>query len=105
MLLWANRSNYGEKTMLSQKFAGRSLATIGGTFAMIMAATGVEAAILPAPVGDFSTSVVQLVGDACGPGRQAGANGVCHPDSWFTRRYYCPPGMHLGPYGRRCLPN
>jgi len=92
--------------MLSQKFAGRSLAAIAGTFAMVMAATGVEAAILPAPVGGHSTLGVQLAaGNVCGPGAQMGANGVCHPDSWFTRRYYCPPGMHLGPYGRRCLPN
>jgi hypothetical protein len=94
-----------ENTMLSRKLVGGSLAAIAGAFAMIMAATAVEAAILPAAVSDYSISGVQLAGDACGPGRQAGPNGVCHPDSWFTRRLSCPPGAHLGPYGRRCLPN
>jgi len=91
--------------MLSRILASGSLAAIAGAFAMIMTATAVEAAILPAPVGDYSTSGVQLAGDACGPGRQAGPNGVCHPDSWFSRRFACPPGTHLGAYGRRCWPN
>ena len=91
--------------MLSRKLASGSLAAIAGAFAMIMAATAADAAIMPAPVVDYSTSGVQLADGACGPGRQQGPNGVCHPDSWFTRRMACPPAMHLGPYGHRCLPN
>jgi hypothetical protein len=92
--------------MLSQKIAARPLAAIAGAFAVVMAATAAEAAILAAPAGGYSTSEAQLAaGNVCGPGAQMGANGVCHPDSWFTRRYYCPPGTHLGPNGRRCWPN
>jgi hypothetical protein len=61
---------------------------------------------LPAPVGDSSIAGLQLAaGDICGAGRQMGPNGVCHPDSWFTRRLACPPGTHLGPGARRCWPN
>lgn len=91
--------------MLSRKLAGCSLAAIVCAFGIVLTVTGVEAAILRAPVLDYSTSGVQLAQGACGPGRHAGLNGVCHPDSWFTRRMACPPGMHLGPYGRRCWPN
>jgi hypothetical protein len=47
----------------------------------------------------------ELATDACGPGRHAGLNGVCHPNSWFARRITCPPGTHLGPYRRRCWPD
>ncbi|MGO8799279.1 MAG: hypothetical protein ACLQE9_07985 [Roseiarcus sp.] len=91
--------------MLSGKLAGAK-AAIAGALAMIMAATAAGAAVLPAPVVDASISGVQLAaGNVCGPGAQQGANGVCHPDSWFVRRRICPFGMHLGPMGHRCLPN
>ncbi len=91
--------------MLSRQFTIGSLATIAGAFTMLAVATTAEAAIPPAPVGDPATAGVQRIVDACGPGRRPGANGVCHPDSWFTRRLSCPPGMHLGPGSRHCWPN
>lgn len=90
--------------MLSRQSAKGALTTIAGAIAMILAVTAAEAAMTP--VGDYLTSSVQLAaGNACGAGQQMGANGVCHSDAWFTRRRLCPPGMHAGPYRRRCLPN
>jgi hypothetical protein len=91
--------------MLSRQFTSCSLAAIAGAFTMMMAATTADAAILPAPVSDSSIFDVQLAGDVCGPGRRPGANGVCHPESWFLRRAACPPGTHLGAARRRCWPN
>ncbi len=92
--------------MVSRTLASGSLAAIAGAFALILAAPAVDAAVLPTRLGDAALPAAQLVaGNVCGPGRQMGQNGVCHPDSWFARRWACPPGMHLGAYGRRCWPN
>ena len=90
--------------MLSSRSVSRALAATG-VFCAIMAASAVEAAIMPTPGVESAISVVQPAYGSCGPGRQPGLNGVCHPDGWFAFRRACPPGWHVGAYGRRCRPN
>jgi hypothetical protein len=90
--------------MLSRQLMLGSLAATAA-FAMLAGATTARAALPLAPVDDPAIAGVQRIVDACGPGRRPGPNGVCHPDSWFTRRLSCPPGTHLGPGSRRCWPN
>ena len=53
---------------------------------------------------------VILVEGGCGPGFHRGLLGACRPNRGgygepviVGRR--CPPGYHLGPYGRACRPN
>jgi hypothetical protein len=92
--------------MSSRDLASRAPAMIAGALALILTATTAGAAVLPAPVGESSISGLQsAAGNACAPGERLGLNGVCHPESWFIRRAPCPPGTHLGTYGRRCWPN
>ena len=64
-------------------------------------ATAASAGITPTPFGNADSLVVK-VAEGCGPGWWRGPGGVCHP---FARRRACPPGYHLGRYGKRCWPN
>ena len=59
------------------------------------------------PIGDANANIVQVAG-GCGPYRHRGPYGGCRPGGrpgGFVRGRACPPGFHLGPYGRRCRPN
>jgi hypothetical protein len=47
-------------------------------------------------------SLVTPAAEGCGPGRWRGPRGGCHP---FAVGRLCPPGYHIGRYGRRCWPN
>ena len=91
--------------MLFRQSFGRVLAATACAFAILATISTVEAAVMPAPGLAYAISDVQTSAGSCGPGRQPGLNGVCHPDAWFAFRRACPPGTHLGPYGRRCWPN
>jgi hypothetical protein len=51
---------------------------------------------------------VTLVYGGCGPYGHRGPYGGCRPGGqWggYGAGRPCPPGFHLGPYGRRCWPN
>jgi hypothetical protein len=72
---------------------------------IVSTAPAVEAAVMPTPAPQYALSDIQRTDGSCGPGRQQGLNGVCHSEGWFAYRRACPPGTHLGPYGRRCWPN
>lgn len=55
-----------------------------------------------------SSPHLTLVYGGCGPYGHRGPYGGCRPGGqwggyWAGRP--CPPGFHLGPYGRRCWPN
>jgi hypothetical protein len=63
-----------------------------------------EAAFLPAPIDQSAAPVVKIYG-GCGPYGHRGPYGGCRPGGqwggyWAGRP--CPPGFHLGPYGRHC---
>ncbi len=54
-----------------------------------------------------SSGIVQVYG-GCGPYSHRGPYGGCRPGGqWggYVPGYGCPPGWHVGPYGRRCWPN
>ena len=66
-----------------------------------------QAAMQLAPV-EKSVSPVILVYGGCGPYGHRGPYGGCRAGGqwggyWAGRP--CPPGFHLGPYGRHCWPN
>lgn len=51
--------------------------------------------------------LVQVYG-GCGPYRHRGPYGGCRPGGQaggYVRGRSCPRGFHIGPYGRRCVPN
>ena len=51
---------------------------------------------------------VTLVYGGCGPFGHRGPYGGCRTGGQFggyVRGRSCPPGFHIGPYGRRCQPN
>jgi hypothetical protein len=68
----------------------------------------IPAAAMPlAPAPSPEAPIVQVWG-GCGPYGHRGPYGGCRPGGqWGGYRWGrpCPPGFHLGPYGRRCWPN
>ncbi|MCE4223502.1 hypothetical protein HCU64_07040 [Methylobacterium sp. C25] len=51
--------------------------------------------------------IIQVYG-GCGPMGHRGPYGGCRSGGqWggYGRGRACPPGFHLGPYGRKCWPN
>lgn len=49
---------------------------------------------------------IELAAMGCGPGWTRGPMGHCHPMRMGRPVWRgCPRGMHLGPYGHRCLPD
>ena len=63
--------------------------------------TAASAGITPTPVGPADIPVVKVAED-CGAGSWRGPDGHCHP---MATKGSCPAGYHLGPDGKRCLPN
>jgi hypothetical protein len=68
-----------------------------------------SAAVTVAPVEKFNSAVIQVYG-GCGPYAHRGPYGGCRPGGqyggyWGYGVRPCPPGFHLGPYGRHCWPN
>jgi hypothetical protein len=75
-------------------------------FAAALAAPA-HAAMPVAPSETAGAPIVQAYG-GCGPYGHRGPYGGCRwGGQWGGYRYGrpCPPGFHLGPYGRRCWPN
>ena len=68
--------------------------------------TVANASMVPPPAERIGPPILQ-VAEGCGPGMWRGPNGVCHPAGAAGAGVVrpCPPGMHLGPEGRRCHPN
>jgi hypothetical protein len=64
-------------------------------------ATAAGAAVVRAPLAADNGSIIR-VAEGCGPGWWRGPGGRCHP---FATGRLCPPGYHIGPFGRRCWPN
>jgi hypothetical protein len=66
-----------------------------------------QAALFVAPVGKSNAPVVQVYG-GCGPYAHRGPWGGCRAGGQWGGYGWgrpCPPGFHLGPYGRQCWPN
>jgi hypothetical protein len=76
--------------------------------AMSLSLVGVaDAAVTVAPVEKSNSGIIQVYG-GCGPYGHRGPYGGCRAGGqWGGYRWgrACPPGFHLGPYGRRCWPN
>lgn len=76
--------------------------------AMSLSLVGVaDAAVTVAPIEKSNSAVIQVYG-GCGPYGHRGPYGGCRAGGqWGGYRWGrpCPPGFHLGPYGRQCWPN
>jgi hypothetical protein len=79
---------------------------LGLVVALALAAP-VQAATFVAPI-EKSIAPVTLAYGGCGPYAHRGPYGGCRPGGQWGGYGWgraCPPGFHLGPYGRRCWPN
>ncbi len=69
---------------------------------------GLSAQAMPVQNGfGADPEIIQVYG-GCGPYGHRGPWGGCRPGGQaggYWRGRACPPGFHLGPYGRRCRPN
>lgn len=91
--------------------AGRLALKFGAAIAvgaMLLAAPAAEAAMAPPPAVGYSNPDLQLAW--CGLGFHIGPLGACIAGGPGPRYAgppgrACPPGYHLGPYGRRCWAN
>jgi len=82
------------------------LAALGLAAGLCLAAPA-RAAMPVAPDG-VSKSPIILAYGGCGPFRHRGPYGGCRAGGQrggYGRGRACPPGFHLGPYGRKCWPN
>ncbi len=78
---------------------------------MVLAATAADAAMSPPRLAQSSGNDIQLAW--CGLGLHLGPLGACLAGGPGPGYYAgpadpgraCPPGYHLGPYGRRCWPS
>lgn len=93
------------KTLMSTALVLTALAPLAGRASPVPALT--------APATD--SAIVQVYG-GCGGYGHRGPYGGCRPGGQFSGYgpgyapgygpgYACPPGWHLGPYGRRCWGN
>lgn len=88
------------KTLMPAALAVAGLATAFATAASALPLSDAVAAGGAAPI-------VQVYG-GCGPYGHRGPFGGCRTGGqWggYVRGRSCPPGFHIGPYGRRCWPN
>jgi hypothetical protein len=67
-------------------------------------ASSANAAMTIAPASPHTPAVTYVAG-GCGIGFHRGPYGGCRPNGGGGFMRACPPGMHLGPQGRRCWPN
>ena len=74
----------------------------------LTASFGPGARALPiAPMATPTDGIVQVYGD-CGPYGHRGPYGGCRrggQDGGYVPGRACPPGWHIGPYGRHCFRN
>lgn len=73
VLISAPLAKSQEKTMISRKILGGSLAALVGAGAMLLAATTADAAMAPSPAAGYSSPDIQLA--------------------------WCAAGLHIGPLG------
>jgi hypothetical protein len=74
-----------------------------GATAALGIATAVNAAVMPAPLGETDGAVIR-VADGCGPGNWRDQSGHCDfPGHPRAARGQCPTGYYLG-RSNRCLP-
>ena len=67
-----------------------------------------DARAMPVQPGPALDNDVVPVFEGCGPYGHRGPFGHCRPGGqWggYVPGRSCPPGFHIGPYGRRCWPN
>lgn len=81
---------------------------VGAVFAAAL--TGSAGAVPLAPVEGAHAPHVILVYGGCGPYGHRGPYGGCRPGGqwggyWGYGIRPCPPGFHLGRYGRHCWSN
>lgn len=75
--------------------------------ALIAVGLAAPAAALPVGGPVAARAPITQVFDGCGPYGHRGPLGRCRPGGQaggYNGRA-CPPGWHIGPYGRRCWPN
>ena len=89
----------------------RKLLALAAAAPLAFAALPAQAMPAANTLGATAAPKVILVEGGCGLGFHRGLLGVCRPNRGggfggpvvVERR--CPPGSHLGPYGRACRPN
>jgi hypothetical protein len=77
------------------------------TFATLGLTAQANATMPTQPIGTFGGEIIQVYG-GCGPYGHRGPYGGCRTGGqWggYVPGRSCPPGFHIGPYGRRCWPN
>ena len=76
--------------------------------ALLAASLAAPASAMPvAPLDTGDGQIIQVYG-GCGVFAHRGPYGGCRTGGQFggyIRGRSCPPGFHIGPYGRRCWPN
>ncbi|SEC10815.1 hypothetical protein SAMN05519104_0768 [Rhizobiales bacterium GAS188] len=85
----------------------RGLVPVAAAAALIFGASGAKAMPIANADGYADPGIVLVYG-GCGPYGHRGPYGGCRAGGqWggYWRGRPCPPGFHLGPYGRRCWPN
>jgi len=96
---------------------GMMMKTVGAALLVTGLASGSAAARADAPAtpndivasdADAAAPPIVLAYAGCGPYGHRGPFGACRPGGqWggYVPGRSCPPGWHVGPYGRRCWPN
>lgn len=77
------------------------------TAMLLFASSGARAMPLATP-GAYPDANIVLVYDGCGPYGHRGPYGGCRSEEQWGGYQWgrpCPPGFHLGRWGRRCWPN
>jgi hypothetical protein len=105
VLISAPLAKSQEKTMISRKILGGSLAALVGAGAMLLAATTADAAMAPSPAARYSTPDIQLAW--CAAGFRVGPLGACiaggpgwRGPGWRGPGYWGPGHCWRGYYGR-----
>jgi len=86
-------------------FKGLSLAALTCVVLAPAAAWAVSAP--PAVPAERDGHLIKVY-EGCGPYGHRGPYGYCrHGGQWggYIPGRSCPPGYHIGPYGRHCVPN
>ncbi|MBV8564434.1 MAG: hypothetical protein JO163_18205 [Methylobacteriaceae bacterium] len=84
--------------------------TLAAGFAVASIVSTAQAMPAWAPLQGYGGPAITPVFGGCGPYMHRGPYGGCRPGGqwggyWTGGVRPCPPGFHLGPYGRRCWPN
>ena len=77
-------------------------------FLMSFAPLAATAASLPQPAAPAASPDIIEVYGGCGPYAHRGPAGYCRTGGQaggYVPGFSCPPGFHIGPYGRHCFPN